>query len=51
MALKQYTHADATDVRSLLLDLHDEVYAADPDSLHSRERFAYFVDLWAARAD
>ncbi|WP_050780101.1 GNAT family N-acetyltransferase [Streptomyces sp. C] len=51
MDLKWYTHTDAPDVRSLLLDLHDEVYAHDPDPFHSRERFSYFVDLWSARED
>ena len=44
MDLKHYTHADAPDVRSLLLDIHDEVYGDDPDPFHSRERFAYFFD-------
>ncbi|MGW2843948.1 N-acetyltransferase family protein [Streptomyces sp. NPDC001274] len=51
MDLKWYTHADAQDVRTLLLDVHDEVYADDPDPFHSRERFSYFVDLWSGRAD
>ncbi|MFF2013540.1 hypothetical protein ACFVWY_31360 [Streptomyces sp. NPDC058195] len=49
MDLKWYTHTDARDVRSLLLDIHDEVYANDPDPFHSRERFSYFVDLWSGR--
>ncbi|WP_369272354.1 GNAT family N-acetyltransferase [Streptomyces sp. R11] len=51
MDLKRYTHADAQDVRSLLLDIHDEAYADDPDPFRSRERFAYFVDLWSSRED
>ncbi|MEV7283773.1 GNAT family N-acetyltransferase [Streptomyces sp. NPDC093252] len=51
MDLKHYTHADAQNVRSLLLDIHDEAYADDPDPFHSRERFSYFVDLWSARED
>ncbi|QKW08107.1 GNAT family N-acetyltransferase [Streptomyces sp. NA04227] len=51
MDLKRYTHADAPDVRSLLLDIHDEVYANAPDPFHSRERFSYFVDLWSGRED
>ncbi|MDT9693288.1 GNAT family N-acetyltransferase [Streptomyces sp. P9(2023)] len=51
MDLKWYTHGDARDVRSLLLDIHDEVYADDPDPFHSRERFSYFVDLWSGRED
>ncbi|MFE4177512.1 GNAT family N-acetyltransferase [Streptomyces sp. NPDC056909] len=51
MDLKRYTHADARDVRSLLLDIHDEAYAGDPDPFHLRERFSYFVDLWSSRED
>ncbi|MFF4648199.1 GNAT family N-acetyltransferase [Streptomyces sp. NPDC001389] len=51
MDLKWYTHADAQDVRSLLLDIHDEVYANDPDPFTSRERFSYFVDTWSGRKD
>lgn len=51
MDLKHYTHADARDVRALLLDIHDEAYADDPNPFHSRERFSYFVDLWSSRPD
>ncbi|MER7046279.1 GNAT family N-acetyltransferase [Streptomyces jumonjinensis] len=51
MDLKRYTHADARDVRSLLLDIHDEAYADTPDEFHSRERFSYFVDRWSSRED
>ncbi|MEV6393772.1 GNAT family N-acetyltransferase [Streptomyces sp. NPDC051907] len=51
MDLRWYTHADAGDVRSMLLDIHDEVYANDPAPFHSRERFSYFVDLWSGRED
>lgn len=51
MDLKHYTHDDARDVRALLLDIHDEAYADDPNPFHSRERFAYFVDLWSSRPD
>ncbi|MGW0732889.1 GNAT family N-acetyltransferase [Streptomyces sp. NPDC002851] len=49
MDLKRYTHADARDVRSLLLDIHDEAYANDPNPFHSRERFSYFVERWSSR--
>ncbi|MEU0812206.1 GNAT family N-acetyltransferase [Streptomyces sp. NPDC005970] len=49
MDLKRYSHADAPDIRSLLLDIHDEAYADDPDPFHSRKRFSYFVDLWSSR--
>ncbi|MFI1865028.1 GNAT family N-acetyltransferase [Streptomyces jumonjinensis] len=51
MDLKRYTHADARDVRSLLLDIHDEAYADTPDEFHSRERFSCFVDRWSSRED
>ncbi|MFE4592991.1 GNAT family N-acetyltransferase [Streptomyces laurentii] len=51
MDLKWYAHADAPRVRSTLLDIHDVVYAHDPDPFHTRERFAYFVDLWSGRED
>ncbi|MFD8149081.1 GNAT family N-acetyltransferase [Streptomyces sp. NPDC059708] len=51
MDLKQYTHADALNVRSWLLDIHDQVYADDPDPFYSRERFSYYVDLWSGRED
>lgn len=51
MDLKPYTHADAHHVRSLLLDIHDEVYAREKDPFHSRRRFSYFVDLWSRRED
>ncbi|MFI0217801.1 GNAT family N-acetyltransferase [Streptomyces lydicus] len=51
MDLKRYTHADARNVRSLLLDIHDEAYVDDPNPFHSRERFSYFVDLWSSRKD
>ncbi|GHI07201.1 GNAT family N-acetyltransferase [Streptomyces cellostaticus] len=51
MDLKHYTHADARDVRSLLLDIHDEAYADTSDQFHSRERFSCYVDLWSSRED
>lgn len=51
MDLKRYTHADARDVRSLLLNIHDEAYADVTDQFHSRERFSYYVDLWSSRED
>ncbi|MQY10731.1 hypothetical protein SRB5_08440 [Streptomyces sp. RB5] len=51
MDLKRHVHADSQDVRSLLLDVHDEVYANNPDPFHSRERFTYFLDCWSSRKD
>ena len=33
----------AADIRELLLDIHDEVYAVSSDAFDSRERFARFV--------
>ncbi|MFF2651528.1 GNAT family N-acetyltransferase [Streptomyces sp. NPDC058045] len=49
MDLRRYGHSDAQDVRSMLLDIHDEVYADNPDPFHSRERFTHFLDLWSSR--
>ncbi|MFE0104104.1 GNAT family N-acetyltransferase [Streptomyces sp. NPDC059009] len=51
MDLKRYGRADAQDVRSLLLDIHDEVYADNPDPFHRRERWSYFLDRWSSRED
>ncbi|GAB2827426.1 GNAT family N-acetyltransferase [Streptomyces daliensis] len=51
MELKHHTHADARDVRSLLLDLHDTAYSDSTDPFHSRERFSGYVDRWSARED
>lgn len=51
MQLKRHAHTEAHQVRSLLLDIHDEAYADDPNPFHSRERFSYYVDLWTARED
>ncbi|CAL2058967.1 MULTISPECIES: GNAT family N-acetyltransferase [Streptomyces] len=51
MDLKRHTHADARDMRSLLLDIHDEAYAGETDPFYSRERFSYYVDLWSSRED
>ena len=50
MKLTWYSHTDAASVRSLLLDVHDEVYAGTGE-FNSRERFSYFVDLWSGRPD
>jgi len=47
--LKHYGHTDATEIRDLLLDVHDEVYAGVDDPLAGREEFAKFVDRWSAR--
>ncbi|MFE7313836.1 GNAT family N-acetyltransferase [Streptomyces sp. NPDC057555] len=49
MELTRYGHTDARDVRAMLLDIHDEAYADDPDEFHSRERFAEFVDRWSSK--
>ncbi|MGC9541967.1 GNAT family N-acetyltransferase [Streptomyces sp. UG1] len=47
--LKHYGHADAAEIRGLLLDMHDEVYQGSDDPLAGREEFAKFVDHWSAR--
>ncbi|GGV15116.1 GNAT family N-acetyltransferase [Streptomyces spectabilis] len=49
MDLKHYAHADARDIRTLLLDIHDECYENEKGGFHSRERFADFVDAWSAK--
>lgn len=49
MDVKHYGHQDASDIRALLLDIHDDAYAGDPDRFHSRERFAEFVDAWSGK--
>ncbi|MFF9897424.1 GNAT family N-acetyltransferase [Streptomyces longispororuber] len=49
MDLKRYTREDARDIRTLLLDIHDECYADEEDEFHSRERFSEFVDAWSAK--
>lgn len=49
MDLKRYRHTDAQDVRSMLLDIHDDVYADNPDPYHRRERWTYFLDRWSSR--
>ncbi|MET9295606.1 GNAT family N-acetyltransferase [Streptomyces sp. NPDC003077] len=33
----------------MLLDIHDEAYADDPDEFHARDRFAEFVDAWSSK--
>ncbi|QHC33407.1 GNAT family N-acetyltransferase [Streptomyces sp. HF10] len=38
-------------MRSLLLDIHDEVYVGETNPFYSRERFSYYVDLWSSRPD
>jgi GNAT superfamily N-acetyltransferase len=47
--LQHYVHADATTIRELLLDVHDEVYENSNDPLATREAFAEFVDHWSGR--
>ncbi|MET9558529.1 GNAT family N-acetyltransferase [Streptomyces sp. NPDC006645] len=50
MDLKRYSHEDASDVREMLLDMHDAVYDGGEDRFHERERFAWFVDHWSGKA-
>ncbi|WP_326583329.1 GNAT family N-acetyltransferase [Streptomyces sp. NBC_00481] len=47
--LRRYEHADAREIRELLLDIHDEVYEGSDDPLAPREVFAGFVDGWSSR--
>ncbi|NUL06337.1 GNAT family N-acetyltransferase [Streptomyces lunaelactis] len=46
--LQHYGHADASAIRELLLDVHDEVYEDSDDPLAGRDAFAKFVDHWSA---
>ncbi|MFI6644453.1 GNAT family N-acetyltransferase [Streptomyces sp. NPDC050504] len=49
MELKHYGQEHAQDIRTMLLDIHDEVYEGMPGAFDSRERFARFVDGWSGR--
>lgn len=49
MELMYYGHQDAREIRTMLLDIHDEAYADDDAEFHSRERFAEFVDAWSGK--
>ncbi|WP_055525698.1 GNAT family N-acetyltransferase [Streptomyces graminilatus] len=48
LGLQKYGHADAPEIRELLLDIHDEVYEGLDDPLAGRDAFARFVDHWSA---
>jgi hypothetical protein len=45
--LRHYRHADAAEIRELLLNVHDEVYEGSDDPLAGRDAFARFVDHWS----
>ncbi len=47
--LQHYGNADASAIRVLLLDVHDEVYEGSDDPLAGRDAFARFVDHWSGR--
>ncbi|KUF13347.1 GNAT family N-acetyltransferase [Streptomyces silvensis] len=47
--LRRYGHAQATEIRDLLLDVHDEVYEGTDDPLAPRDVFARFVDSWSGK--
>lgn len=49
MELSYYGPQDARDIRTMLLDIHDDAYAGDPAEFNSRERFAEFVDAWSGK--
>ncbi len=47
LTLRFHGHADAAQLRTLLLDVHDDCYADQlDDPFHTRERFAWFIDHW-----
>ncbi|WP_037685379.1 GNAT family N-acetyltransferase [Streptomyces aureocirculatus] len=47
--LRHYGHAQAAEIRDLLLDVHDEVYAGVDDPLAPRNVFARFADSWSGK--
>ncbi|MFC5724137.1 GNAT family N-acetyltransferase [Streptomyces gamaensis] len=51
MLLRRYDHTHATELRQLLLDVHEDCYAGAEDrgEFDSPERFAWFVDRWSQR--
>ncbi|WP_308251453.1 GNAT family N-acetyltransferase [Streptomyces albireticuli] len=50
MLLRRYDHTHAPALRELLLDIHDDCYAASENpTFDSRDRFAWFVDRWSQR--
>jgi GNAT superfamily N-acetyltransferase len=47
--IQHYTHADATELRPLLLDVYADVYADDTDPFAAVDRFATGLDGWSSR--
>ncbi|AXK36536.1 N-acetyltransferase [Streptomyces armeniacus] len=45
LELRQYTHDDLSEIRQTLLDVHDDVYAAQMDD-EFNQKFPWFVDHW-----
>ena len=49
LTIRSYGHDDAAELRTLLLDVHDDCYADQMDDLfHTRARFEWFVDHWSS---
>lgn len=44
--VRHFTHEDLPRIRQILLDVHAETYAEDPDDFH--DRFPWFVDHWGS---
>ncbi|MGV9422771.1 GNAT family N-acetyltransferase [Streptomyces sp. NPDC003656] len=48
--LRHYSHDDLPKIRQTLLDVHDDVYAAEMEN-EFNQRFSWFVDHWGAHPD
>ncbi|MBB5937085.1 GNAT family N-acetyltransferase [Streptomyces zagrosensis] len=51
MDVKRYSHADAVNIREMILDMHDAAYRDESDTFHSRERFSEFFDHWSSKVE
>ncbi|RAJ56630.1 hypothetical protein K378_05631 [Streptomyces sp. Amel2xB2] len=48
--LRHFTHDDLPEIRQTLIDVHNEVYAAEMDDEFNQE-FPWFVDHWGGHPD
>lgn len=49
LTIRSYGHDAAAELRTLLLDVHDDCYADQMDDpFNTRERFEWFVDHWSS---
>ncbi|OKJ52624.1 acetyltransferase [Streptomyces sp. CB02261] len=45
--LRRYGHAEAAEIRQILIDVHTDAFGTETDEFHDPERFAWFVDHWS----